>query len=202
MAKALSSFVLGTKLVLPGGPLAMPSAEVKPGAVARSVLVGAFALNPQMRVVSPDTARALIDQSPSVPLQATLSLGLGMTVGSTARVTGSIAGYYMFRPKVGGQNVGLMSLAQIYFPPMAWQLIDHDQSVLFGHEGWVDVSNWLNLAPDDTASLDQLVSHLPVVQPHRVSSEDDWVELLGDEACFIVESDNAIPASWTTLDGN
>lgn len=202
MAQGLSPFVIGTRLTLPSGPLAMPPVEVRPGAVARSVLVSAFALNPQLRNVTPATADALISGSPSVPLSSTLSLGLAMTVGPTARVTGSIGGFYMFRPKVGDRNVGLMSLAQIYFPPMAWQLIDADESVLFKQERWVDVTQWLSRKPDGSKRLDHLVTHLPIVQPHRVNNDDDWVELLGDEACFIVESDNAIPASWTSLDGS
>lgn len=201
MVKALSPFVLGSHLVLPDGPLAAPPDQVQPGAIARSVLVGAFALNPQLRVINPETATALLEGHARVPLPQTLRLGLALTLGPTARVTGSIAGYYMFRPKVRGRNIGMMSLAQIYFPPMAWQLADVDHSILFGHEGWVDVSDWLNYDADLGDPLNRLVPRLPVVRPHRVNNDDDWVELLGDEACFIVESDEAIPRSWTSLDG-
>jgi hypothetical protein len=100
-----------------------------------------------------------------------LSLGLALTLGPTARVTGGIAGYYMFRPKFRGQNIGMMSLAQIYFPPMAWQLADGDQSVLFEQEGWVDVSSWLNYDPKIIEPLNLLVPRLPVVRPHRVSND-------------------------------
>lgn len=201
MARALSAFVLGSPLLLPRGPLTMPADRVQPGAVARSVLVGALALNPRLRVVNPETATALLEGHDSVPLPPTLRLGLALTLGPIARVTGSIAGYQMFRPKVRGQNIGMMSLAQIYFPPLAWQLADADRSVLFAHEGWVDVSDWLNRDPSIAVPLNRLVPRLPVVHPHRVSNGDDWVELLGDGACFIVESNNAIPSSWTSLDG-
>jgi hypothetical protein len=199
MAKALSPFALGSRLTLPTGPLATPSHEVQPGAVARSVLVGAFALNPQMRVIDPDAAAALIEGRAEVRLRSTLRLGLALTLGPVARVTGSIAGYYMFRPKVGDQNVGMMSLAQIYFPPMAWQIADAEHSVLFRSEGWVDVTNWLAYDADVVKPLSELVPKLPIVQPHRVNNDDDWVELLGDETCFIVESDEAIPERWTSL---
>jgi hypothetical protein len=105
----------------------------------------------------------------------------------------------MFRPKVGGRNVGIMSMAQMYFPPLAWQLADQPESVLLQHEGWHDVSSWLARAPSDSAVLSRIVRDLPLVaHPTRgPGGIQDWVELLSDETCFIVESDNAVPASWT-----
>lgn len=202
MAKALSPFVLGSALVLPDGPLRTTPDKVQPGAIARSLLVSAFALNPQLRVINAETASALLEERAQIPLAPTLSLGLAMTLGPAARVTGSIGGYYMFRPKVNGRNIGIMSLAQVYFPPMAWQLADRDQSVLLDQEGWVDVSDWLNYDADAKEPLNRLVPRLPVVRPHRVHNDDDWVELFSGEACFIVESDNAIPKSWTSIDGS
>jgi hypothetical protein len=161
--------------------------------------MGAFALNPRLRVIHPDPAHALVDQEGSLTLPEPLRLHLALTRGPYARVTGSIGGFYMFRPKVAGRNVGVMSMAQIYFPPLAWQLADQPESVLLGQEGWHDVSSWLERVPSEPAVLLTLARDLPLVtHPTRhPAGLQDWVELLSDETCFIVESDNAIPASWS-----
>jgi hypothetical protein len=197
LAKALWPIATDSAIHLPPR-VRVPDTTVRPGAVARSVVIGAFALNPRMREVHPDLARALVSRDASTTIPEPLTLNLALTRGPNARVTGSIGGFYLFRPKVGGRNVGIMSMAQIYFPPLAWQLADQPESVLLRQEGWHDVSSWLEVPPSEPAVLSALVRDLPlVVHPTRhPAGLQDWVELLSDETCFIVESDNAIPASW------
>jgi hypothetical protein len=201
LAKALWPFAVGTSLTLPGGNLAMSDMEIRPGAVARCVMAGAFALNPKLQDVHPALATELLTGTSTITMPAPLRLLMAITTGPFARVTGSIGGWYMFRPKVGGKNLGIMSLAQIYFPPLAWQIADLDESILLQKERWQDVSDWLEMQPDASVSLSSLVPKLPTVThpAQRPGGREDWVELLGDEACFIVESDNAIPSNWTDL---
>jgi hypothetical protein len=202
LAKALWAIATDAALHLPPR-VQLPDIAVRPGAIARSVVIGAFALNPTMRLIHPDLAQALVSREESIDLPSPLRLHLALTRGPHARVTGSIGGYYMFRSKVGGRNVGIMSMAQIYFPPLAWQLADQPESVLLQQEGWSDVSSWLTVAPSEQAVLSALARDLPLVaHPTRgPGGIQDWVELLSDETCFIVESDNAVPASWTAEEG-
>lgn len=200
LAKALWPLATDARLHLPDR-VQLPDVGVQPGAIARSVLIGAFALNPHMRNVHPDLARALLDRDDAVTLPSPLHLYLALTRGPFARVTGSIGGFYIFRPKVNGKNVGIMSMAQVYFPPLAWQLADEPESVLLRQERWADVSDWLLRSPDDADALPTLLRSLPFVShPTRhPQGLQDWTELLSEETCFIVESDNAVPASWRTL---
>lgn len=176
----------------------MPNDEVNVGAVTRSVLAGCFALNPNVRNVHSELAQALLSGAPAIELPGELRLQLALTRGPFARVTGGIGGFYLFRPKVDGRNIGIMSMAQIYFPPLAWQLADMPESILLRQQGWSDVSDWLRTAPQERVALNQVVPELPlVVHPTRQpGGMQDWVELLAEETCFIVESDNALKSEW------
>lgn len=197
MARALWSLATDTPIHLPRR-LSTPSIDISPGKVARCVLIGCYALNPSLRTTHEDLAANLgVDEGPLV-LPANLRLMLALTRGPYARVTGSVGGFYLFRPKVRDRNVGIMTLAQIYFPPLAWQLADPDQSVLLEQQAWADVSGWLDRPPGERVALSDLVPSLPLVEhPLRASSgPQDWTELLSDEACFIVESDNAVRSVW------
>ena len=201
LARLLSPFLFGTNSSLPPGSAAgMPHGDVLPGAIARSVFIGAFALNPALRDISPDSASALLNRRAHVPVPEGTQLEMALTLGPTARVTGAMSGFHLLSPKIEGRSLGASSLAQIYFPPMAWRLVDEDH-ITHRHEDWANVSSWLTYPPDAIVPLDDLVPHLPVVLPHRVNNHDDWVELLAHEACFIVESDCAIPRQWTSLSG-
>jgi hypothetical protein len=197
MAKALWPIATAAPIHLPDR-LVLPDMLISPGGVARSVLVGCFALNPTMRTVHPELAADLLADLDAIKLPGDLTLQLALTRGPHARVTGAITGYYMFRPKIDGRNVGIMSTAQIYFPPLAWQLADKPHSVLLDQEGWVDVSAWLARPADERVELRQLVPDLPLVaHPTRAPGGiQDWVELFAQEPCFIVESDNAVRSEW------
>lgn len=160
---------------------------------------GCFALNPHMRNVYPELAHQLLASERHIALPGNLSLHLALTPGPYARVTGSIGGFYLFRPKVNGRNVGIMSMAQIYFPPLAWQLADLPESVLLQQQRWADVSRWLHRGEEEKAVLADLVPELPLVlhPTWDPAGMQDWTELLAGEACFIVESDNAVRAEWS-----
>jgi hypothetical protein len=129
-----------------------------------------------------------------VPLPAQMALKVAITPGPMARVTGAMNGFLMFGPRIRDEPIGIGAFAQIYFPPLAWQLCDPFRSTLLDAEGWVDVTNWLEISPLERAPLSSLCSSLPVVvHPHQqVGLTDHWVEMFSDEFCFIVESDNAL----------
>ena len=193
MANVLRPFATRALLHLPSR-LQTPGDQVTPGAVARSVLSSCFALNPELRTKHPGLAEDLLVGAPSIDLPHNLALQLALTRGPHARVTGAVGGFGPLRPRIDRGPIRIISLAQIYFPPLAWQLADSAESVLLQQQGWADVSNWLNNGPDERTALSDLVPELPlVVHPlQEPNGFQDWTELLSEETCFIVESDNAI----------
>jgi hypothetical protein len=197
MAKTLWPIATAVPIHLPKR-LALPSAKISPGGVARCVLVGCFALNPRMRTVHPDLAAAVLADRDEITLPSDLTLQLALTRGPHARVTGAITGYYMYRPRIDGRNVGIISTAQVYFPPLAWQLADKPASVLLDQQGWVDVSAWLERPAHEKVNLHDLAPGLPLVVHPTGAPEglQDWTEVLSQETCFIVESDNAVRSEW------
>lgn len=197
-AKELWALAASNRIYVPSR-IAMPNVEVQPGGIARSVLASCFALNPNMRNIYPEVAEALIDDAPSISLPAPMDLFLALTRGPFARVTGAIGGFHLLRPKIDGRNVGVMTMAQIYFPPLAWQLADAPESMLLHVEDWAVVSDWLQLSPNEWRRLPELIANLPlVVHPTRApGGMDDWTELLAGETTFVVEGENALRSAWT-----
>lgn len=178
--------------------ITMPDVDVAPGAIARSVLVGCFALESNLRDLYPDVARALIDDADAIELPAPMDLYLAITRGPSARVTGSIAGFHLFGPEVDGRKVGIMTMAQIYFPPLAWQLADTPTSARLRIEGWHCVTEWLNLPPRKSFPLRQFIADLPLVMDPRQTARglSDWFEFHGEETTFVVEGESALRSSW------
>ena len=198
LAKELWPLAADKRIHLPAGRIKLPSVEIQPGAVARSVLASCFALNPNLRNIYPTLATDLIRNAATVTLEPPMDLFLALTRGPFARATGAIGGFYLLRPKIRNKNIGVMSMAQIYFPPLAWQLADAPESRLLELEGWSTVSSWLRFDPNDRAVLNELVPDLPlVVHPTRApGGMDDWTELLSEEAAFVVEGENALRSAW------
>jgi hypothetical protein len=176
----------------------MPDVDIAPGAIARSGLVGCFALDSNLRNLYPGVARALIDDADAIELPAPMDLYLAVTQGPSARVTGSIAGFHLLGPEIDGRRVGIMTMAQIYFPPLAWQLADTPTSPLLTIEGWHGVTEWLRLPPTKSLPLRQFIRDLPLVLDPRQTPRglSDWVELHGEETTFVVEGENALRSSW------
>jgi hypothetical protein len=105
-----------------------------------------------MRQIHPDLATQLLRRDSTLLLPPGIALRLALTKGPHARITGAISGFHLLRPKVNGQFVGISSWAQIYFPPLAWQLANADNrsadnSLLLDEEGWADASSWFGIAP-------------------------------------------------------
>ena len=85
-----------------------PRVEFEPGAVARSILISMFALNPRLRGRHPDIAQALIDASPIFKMPSRAAFYLALSRGTKAQV----AGYRQIKTHLAGQPIALESLAQ------------------------------------------------------------------------------------------
>lgn len=194
MAKALWGLATDTRIILPSNRVQMSETKIQPGAVSRSALLGCFALNPLLRELHEETADQIMNQADAVELAPGTNLFLAATRGPQAIVTGGMSGFNPLRPN----RPDLFSWAQVYFPPLAWQLAIAEKSSLLAEQGWADVSEWLAQSPQEQATLASLVQDLPLVLHPRQDPEvaDEWVELLTSEICFVVMSDNAIRSQW------
>jgi hypothetical protein len=184
---------LNTPLILPTGPREPPRLTLRPGAAARSVLIPMFGLNTELRNTIPHVAEALLARDPVVSVRPGWKLRLAIAGGVRARVSGSVGGFEMFGRRLDGRPLGVLTMAQVHFPPLAWQLVPSDQSIL-DLEGWADVSRWLERPPDEEARFRDVSSALPVVElPRHGKRGDLWTELFSDEITFIVESEDVSP---------
>ncbi len=178
------------------------SGNIQPGAIARSVLAGMFALNPSLRERFVNIATMLADQdSEPAPLPDDVRLRLAAFGGFRARVTGSFDGWYL---RVGGnqRSDGVNTAASVSFRPLAWYLAypdvpDEPPNVfapLIDIERWADVSHWVAADPEGVVPLGaELESGLPVVDlPDRHPHDGwRWTWLLNDTICPIIDADLA-----------
>lgn len=190
LARSLFPCWIRGGIVTSGNRMELPSQQIAPGVVARSILIGMFGLDANLRVLYPELADSLLHKADSLRLPGDLRLLLALARGTTARVTGSIL----------GNNVvtmfGISTMAQVYFPPMAWQLVvDYPVSLgpsLLDSQGWADVSKWLSYPPTNKYDLRKLVPSLPiVVHPTRDPQHAScWSEISSGDTTFIVECEH------------
>jgi hypothetical protein len=181
-------------LLLPSQKLQLPSALFSPGGASRSMLIGMFGLSPNLRTRYPQLADDLRNEKVSIRLPGDLRLRIAIARGKRARLTGSVGGFEMFRRRLGGNPLGVMTLAQVYFPPLAWQLASNAPSLL-DVEGWGDASPWLLPDPKESRPLSSMCPPLPVVlhPKHDPNGADWWCELFSDELAPLIECDDVEP---------
>jgi hypothetical protein len=187
------------------GRLALPDDLIRPGGVARSVLIGFFGLSPHLRVNFPAVADQLLSGATSIHLPAKLRLRLALARGNMARVSGATAGFLSVPHPPGEDAVGIVSLGQVYFPPLAWQLAPPGSSALLAtpsnslldRQGWADVTSWLQRPPEERERLAGLCPTLPaVVHPrHHPGQSEWWVEMFSDQITEFLECDNLPPVA-------
>jgi hypothetical protein len=185
------------------GKLPLPGDEIRPGAVARSMLIGFLGLSPQLRVNFPDLPLQLLAGAPAVILPMKLRLRLALARGTMARLTGSIVGFISVDHPPDEDAVGIANVGQVYFPPLAWQLAPPEPSALLrkpsksllDQQGWADVTSWALHDPDERIALSTLCPALPaVVHPkHHPAQAEWWVEVLSSQITEIIECDNVPP---------
>jgi hypothetical protein len=163
----------------------MVPARVAPRLVARSVLVGLFAINDRLQEHFPDLAHDLRADVDHLQLAEGLRLSLALADGPRARIGGPVG--YM---RVLNKREIHMPMAEVWFPPFAWCLgSSRSTKPSLGPEitsTWGDVTDWIRYSPDLTTDLRNVVGPLPVVQPPQFGA-DGWVILTGDEVMTALE---------------
>ncbi|WP_433574163.1 hypothetical protein [Nocardia brasiliensis] len=169
-----------------------PGTVFQPGAVARSMLVGAHALTPLLRQFHPDLATDLLAQQTSITMPSDLRLLIAIARGTTARIAGATGGYFVIGP-YADRRAGtatptiIFNLAEVYFPPLAWVVTSEPDIAL--RAGWHDASAWATYAPEDEHVLSALVPSLPqVAHPHHTPLQrDTYIEMFASEDAQVTE---------------
>ncbi|MCW6005854.1 hypothetical protein K1W54_14885 [Micromonospora sp. CPCC 205371] len=160
-------------------PVTVPDVLFFPGAVARAVMMGMYAMNPALRGLFPGVADALMNEDDKIILPANLRLRLAIARGNRARISGGDGGC-IFRPFDSGSPLLLTSFGSIYFPPLAWQLVP-DEAPLIDHQSWGDVSSWLKIDPAEEHLFSTVCQlRLPLVM--HPSHDPMYRHLLGGTA--------------------
>lgn len=163
-----------------------PSSQaVSPGRVARSVLMGTFALAPHLRDIEGRLAYQLQHDDPIISPPRRLHLYLARTMGMRGRVSGPV-GWFMptLSPAPVGHHWGANVAAQIWFPPLAWAFaVPDDINTYINALRWKDVTGWIPRPHEYRQPLSRLVDALPVVShPQDTPSlADHAVELFNDQ---------------------
>jgi hypothetical protein len=182
--RARRSSSLTTPTVLPGEP---PLALFAPGLVARSVMVGIFAIAPRLRGLLPELADDLLHDPGAVRWPGRTSLRLGLTSPALDGRGLLASGFSMMRVL---QHRELHSpLAEVVFPPFVWALVPESSEAALGPEittGLADVSDWVRYAPERAnVDLRLIARRIPTFVHPLHSAGDDWVELLGDHTVLM-----------------
>ena len=153
-----------------------------------------FALAPHLRNLHSGTAEALLNRRESVEFRdESLRLRLALARGSRARVNGAVAGFEIGGRRLNGRPFGVLTMAQVFFPALAWQLVPSDPSPL-DVQSWADVTRWLGLSPNAKFPIRSKCGALPtVLLPRDDTFGDQWTEGFADEICVLVESDDVSP---------
>lgn len=165
----------------------VPDVECRPGAVARTVLISCFAMSPQLRIVQPDLAAALVRRDPAIHLPPDLRLYLALMYGRHASIAGPVHAIDAVQAVFHDRQVTVDSAGSIYFPPLAWQLAPPLQPLL-RQERWVDVSSWLTIDVQQTRRLHTVCrSVLPLVRsPADPARSEEMILVSSSEIAEVV----------------
>ncbi|MEV6527160.1 hypothetical protein AB0M43_35040 [Longispora sp. NPDC051575] len=160
-------------------PVTVPDVIFHPGAVARAVVIGMYAMNPALRGLYPQLADTLGNGDAKIVLPPDLKLRLAIARGRGARIAGG-GGGLVIGQTTAGKPVGIISFGSIYFPPLAWQFVASDAAPLLDRQGWADVSNWLEIDPADERLFSTVcTTSLPLAMhpTHDPAFRHTWIEL-------------------------
>lgn len=182
--RARRSSSLRVPMIQPTEP---PLAMFAPGLVARSVLMGMFAIAPQLRVVLPEVAHDLLHAPRAVRWPGRTRLCVALTHSDLDRHGLLTSGLSMMR--VLGQRELHSPLAEIVFPPLVWTLVPDHPADRPGYEVTSvlpDASDWIRYAPERTSvDLRNLLRRLPVFVHPLHTAHGEWMELSGEHTVLL-----------------
>lgn len=172
------------RLWLPGNKVEVRDGQIRPGAIARSMMFGAFALNPKLRTLKPGIASDLLHNRPIEVASHGLRLSIANAVGEACRVHGAVAYLDPEGRRIKGKAPTTMALAAVHLRPLAWMLDTDDLYGLPDVQRWLDISSWLLADPTEVIAAARAVRRLP---PVDLETADSWVLGLADDANIMVD---------------
>lgn len=172
------------RLLLPGLYARIESGAISKGAFARSILFGAFALNPTLRLRWPALAQALMKED-ELPPQDDMRIMMATAMGDRCRAHGAIGRVAPFQSAMrDGSRPSLIAMAGVHLRPLAWIVTAPSFYSAADEEGWLDITEWCYVEPSQRDDAVSSLAKLPTVWPH---SEEDWVTLIASEGSTLVE---------------
>ena len=176
----------------------VPGARFAPGLVSRAVLFGMFAINPRLRVLFPELADDLKNETTAGSGPIRWPDKLAMKVARTHPLSGDrgVISSGVWAMRVLHERVVHWTFGDIVWPPLMWSLVpkgdDHERDGLGPQitKQLADVSEWVKYGPDRTSvDLRSLIRTLPTMPHPMLLRSNDWVEFMtndGSDADAIV----------------
>lgn len=180
-----------SELVLPGWQPRIHFGTIRAGAIARSMMFGAFALNPTLRELVPEVADALIHGDPIDLGRHDRRLMIANGTGERCRVHGGMLYVLMAGPRINGQLLRWYADAGAHLRPLSWMLGSTEVGVP-DIENWLDVSDWLLLNSNHEQISRTRVPSLPAVD---LPNSEMWGLMTSDKNCITVEAAASFPGS-------
>jgi hypothetical protein len=169
-------------------PWEPPAVSVAPGLVARSIVIGMFAVSPNLRVIFPQLAADLLNERDHIRMPQGATLRFALLPERRARIAGPMSAH-----RVLTLREDFETFAEVFFCPLAWVLAPTGESALGGQsvlerQEWATADKWLQYGPDVMAvDLRNLVRRVPLVSHPLSRRREEWIELSSDEIAPVLE---------------
>lgn len=175
-------------------PWEPPPVGLAPGLVARSILIGMFAISPNLRIIFPELAGDLCANRPHIRMPQGATLRYALYADRTARLAGPIGAH-----RVLTVREDFDTFAEVFFRPLAWVLAPTQGtnevigSSILDRQGWPRADEWPLYGPDvERTDLRNLARSIPIVRHPMAGRRDEWIEMMADEITPVLEGE--IPA--------
>jgi hypothetical protein len=167
-----------------------PGALFAPGLVSRGVLFGMFAINPRLRVLFPELADDLKNETlaGSGPIRWPDKLALKVSRTHRAFPDTGVISSGVWAMRVLRERVVHWTFGDIVWPPLMWSLVPTDNDPERDGLGppitkpLPDVSEWVRYGPDRTSvDLRSLIRSLPEMPHPMLVGTEDWVEFMTND---------------------
>lgn len=164
-------------------PNEAPGVFFSPHLVAKCVLFGMFSIHPRLRIIFPDLAKDLAQNSDVVRWPRKVELRVGRSHPAVERQALLSSGIWMMR--VLAERIVHFSFADVVFPPLAWFLVPIETSREMGPQlthSLVDASDWIRYSADRVnVDLRSIARSFPsVLHPMFSPDRDSWIEAISN----------------------
>ncbi|THG30355.1 hypothetical protein E6C70_14745 [Glaciibacter flavus] len=163
------------------GRIDVPAVSLDPGLVSRAILYGFHAINPRLRVIFPELAKQLLNDTRQVRLPSGLRLRAGAYFGSDFKLSGGV-----LMQRVLGARETHFTFGEVFFPPLAWVLTPDYAGLAVDH--WASADEWPLYSVDRTSvDLRWIAGQFPIVEHPSAVAPNDWMTMFSSEITPFVQ---------------